>query len=67
VYYNVQRLAGSKMIVYKAIIEYGYSGFKLEILEYCDPKDVIKREQHYLNLLKPKYNILLTAGPSRGS
>lgn len=38
----------------------------LEILEYCDPKDVIKREQHYLNLLEPKYNILLTAGSSYG-
>lgn len=54
------------MIIYKAIIKYGYSGFKLEILEYCDPKDLIKREQHYLNLLKPKYNILLTAGSSYG-
>ena len=35
--------------------------FKLEILEYCDPKDVISREQYYLDLLKPQYNILKNA------
>jgi hypothetical protein len=48
------------------LLKYGYSVFKLEILEYCDPKDVIKREQHYLNLLEPKYNILKIAGSSFG-
>jgi group I intron endonuclease len=48
------------------LIKYGYSVFKLEILEYCEPKNVIKREQYYLNLLEPKYNILQTAGSSFG-
>jgi group I intron endonuclease len=40
--------------------------FKLEILEYCDPKDVISREQYYLDLLKPQYNILKNAYSSLG-
>jgi group I intron endonuclease len=54
------------MAIYKGLKKYGYSGFSLEILEYCDPKDVIKREQYYINLLKPKYNLLQVAGSSFG-
>lgn len=38
----------------------------LEILEYCDSKYVISREQYYIDLLKPKYNILKIAGSSLG-
>jgi group I intron endonuclease len=54
------------MAIYKAILKYGYSNFALEILEYCDPKDVLVREQYYIDLLKPEYNILSTAGSSFG-
>jgi group I intron endonuclease len=53
-------------LICKALIKYGYSKFKLEILEYCDPLDVLLREQYYLDLLKPKYNILTVAGSSLG-
>jgi group I intron endonuclease len=38
----------------------------LEILEYCDTSNTYEREQHYLDLLKPKYNILTKAGSSLG-
>ena len=38
----------------------------LEILEYCDSKYVISREQYYIDLLKPKYNILKIAGSNLG-
>lgn len=31
--------------------------FKSEILEYCNIKDLIKREQFYIDLLNPNYNI----------
>lgn len=54
------------MPVYKAIIKYGYANFKLEILEYCDPNIVLLREQYYIDLLKPEYNILSIAGYSFG-
>lgn len=37
------------MIINKALLKYGYSNFILEILEYCEPSDVISREQHYLD------------------
>jgi group I intron endonuclease len=66
VYWNPNALDKSNMAIYKGLKKYGYSGFSLEILEYCDPKDVIKREQYYINLLKPKYNLLQVAGSSFG-
>lgn len=66
VYYSDKRLASSNMIIYKAIIKYGYSDFQLEILEYCEPDNVVAREQYYLDQLKPEYNMLYTAGSSFG-
>jgi group I intron endonuclease len=49
------------MIIYKALLKYGCSNFSLEILEYCEPSKCIEREQYNLDLLKPEYNISLTA------
>jgi group I intron endonuclease len=54
------------MSISKALIKYGYSNFTLEILEYCDPSNTILREQHYIDSLKPVYNILKIAGSSLG-
>lgn len=56
----------NKMTINKALLKYGYSNFKLEILEYCDSDNVIEREQYYLDLLKPEYNILKMAGSCYG-
>jgi hypothetical protein len=47
-------------------LEYGYYSFKLEILEYCEPNVLIKREQYYLDNLKPEYNVLKKAGSMLG-
>ncbi len=38
----------------------------LYILEYCEPSVAITREQYYLYLLYPEYNILKIAGSSLG-
>jgi group I intron endonuclease len=54
------------MLINKALIKYGYSNFSLEILEYCEPSRVVTREQYYIDLLKPEYNILKVAGSSWG-
>jgi len=35
-------------------------------MEYCLGKDVINREQYYIDLLKPEYNILKIAGSCYG-
>lgn len=53
-------------LIYKALIKYGYSKFSFEILEFCDIKNVLVREQYYIDLLKPEYNILLKAGSPLG-
>jgi group I intron endonuclease len=53
-------------LIHKAILKYGYSSFKLEILEYCDKKDLLNREQYYMDTLKPEYNILKVAGSPLG-
>lgn len=54
------------MIINKALLKYGYSEFKLEILEYCDPKELAKREQYYMDQLYPEYNVLKIAYSSLG-
>ena len=54
------------MAICRALLKHGYSHFKLEILEYCDVEGIRAREQHYLDTLKPEYNLLQTAGSSLG-
>jgi group I intron endonuclease len=54
------------MLINKALLSNGYSIFRLEILEYCDKERLIDREQYYLDLLKPEYNILDFAYSSLG-
>lgn len=53
-------------IICKALIKYGYAKFTLEVLEYCPVENLLEREQYYLDLLKPKYNILKIAGSTLG-
>lgn len=53
-------------LIYRAILKHGHKNFILEILEYCGKNDNIEREQYYLNLLKPSYNILEVAGSPLG-
>lgn len=63
-YYNIKYItrAAKSSLISKSLLKYGYSSFKLEILEYCDSSLVIEREQYYIDLLKPEYNILQVAG-----
>jgi len=60
IYYSLgslKREVKGSIIIYRALLKYGYSNFSLHILEYCEPSILIKREQYYINLLKPEYNI----------
>jgi len=54
------------MVICKALFKYGYSAFSLEILEYCERSDVMAREQYYIDLLCPEYNVLKIAGSPAG-
>ena len=67
-YFNYNHLTAPKrnMTIYKALLKYGYGGFRLEVLEYCDLKVLLKREQFYMDKFNPEYNILKFAGSSLG-
>lgn len=65
-YFSLRSLAKSNRLLERALLKYGFSNFSLEILEYCKPEDAIKREQYYLDLLKPEYNIVKRADSTYG-
>lgn len=66
-YININYLLkNTRMLICKALLKNGYSKFELKILEYCYKTHVIKREQHYIDLLNPEYNILKIAGSTLG-
>ena len=54
----------NKSIIYSALLKGGYNNFEIYILEYCDKNSIVIKEQHYIDLLKPEFNILKKAGPS---
>jgi group I intron endonuclease len=58
-YYSIAHLSNKKQssIINNSILKYGYVNFSLDILEYCDPSSCISREQYYIDILKPQYNI----------
>jgi hypothetical protein len=59
-YFSIYHLKSyNNMNICKALLKYGYSNFSLEILEYCDPSELLKKEKYYFKLLKPEYNIAL--------
>ena len=65
-YFSISHLIRNKMVICRALRRYTYSNFSLEILEYCTALKCIEREQYYLYLLKPEYNILKVAGSNLG-
>ena len=67
VFFLEREIKKGNSAINQALFKYGYSNFSLGILEYCSvPDKIIEREQFYLNLLKPEYNILQIAGSSLG-
>lgn len=46
--------------IYRALIKFGHQNFSFSILEHCDENDLNIREQQFINLIKPQYNIRKT-------
>jgi len=67
-YYSLAHITvkSKHSLICKSLVKYGYSRFSFEILEYCKYDEVLVREQYYLDLLKPEYNILSVAGSPKG-
>lgn len=65
--YLKRKVGKGSSIIYNSLLKHGYNKFSLDILEYCEPSVLIKREQYYLDILKPKYNISKIAGSRLGT
>jgi group I intron endonuclease len=59
-------VSSSNMLICKALVKYGYTEFKLEILEFTARDTLIVREQYFLDKLHPEYNILKFSGSCLG-
>jgi group I intron endonuclease len=57
-YFNKNELNRNPRPIQDALVKYGHVNFTLEIIEYCSETELIDKEQFYLNLLIPDYNIL---------
>lgn len=65
-YYSLVSLAKSNRPIDRALLNYGFSNFTLEILENCKKNNVLEREQYYIDLFKPEYNIVVEGGSTLG-
>jgi len=65
-YYGKSLENNKTSLICRAILKHGHDNFSLDILEYCGKDVTIEREQHYMDLLKPLYNILIVAGSPLG-
>lgn len=68
-YVKPSYLHRTDLVMPRAFIKYGYESFSasgLEILEYCEISDLISREQFYLDLLNPEYNVAKVASSTLG-
>ena len=65
-YYNDNRMSlivsKGQSNIYQGILKYNLVSFKLYILEYCEYNLLFEREQYYIDLINPEYNILKKAG-----
>lgn len=64
--YLENAIISNKSLIYKALLEEDYSSFELKILEYCEEQIILKREQYYIDLYSPEYNISKVAGSRLG-
>jgi hypothetical protein len=55
------------IIISRALLKYGYKNFSLDIIEYCERDVLMKREQYYIKILNPEYNILKVDNNNLGS
>ena len=44
----------------RAFVKYGGDNFKIDVIEFCNIDEIRKREQVWIDVMKPEYNIALT-------
>lgn len=65
-YFDIKHLNKSQRVIDRALLKHTFDNFRFEILEYCDKDVLLAREQHYLDLFKPEYNVATLAGNTLG-
>lgn len=58
--------AHHSLALQRAYNKYGIDNFELIILENCKSEELLQKEQYYLDVLKPEYNICKIAGNCAG-
>lgn len=53
-------LSKSESIIFKSMLLHGYDNFEFHILTYCNCDELVDLEQHYIDTLKPEYNLRKT-------
>lgn len=53
-------------ILQNHVNKYGINDLKIEIIEKCNKENIINREQYYIDLLKPHFNIRMIADRNIG-
>ncbi len=65
--HQLEKNAHGNIILQNSYIKNGKDSFEFRLIEVCEKKDIIKREQFYLDKFNPVYNIKLQAGYSNHS
>ena len=65
-YFDLRFLSKSSRYFDRALFKHGLHNFTFEILEYTSVENLLEREQYYLDLCKPVYNIATIAGSTVG-
>jgi group I intron endonuclease len=53
-------------LILRALVKYGLRNYYFIVLETCHGTDTLQREQYWLDLLEPEYNLSPTAGSTLG-
>ena len=54
-YYSLKYLTTDTSIcICNALLKHGYYNFSLIIIEYCEPYNLLEREDYFFKLLKPE-------------
>lgn len=64
--HNLKKNKHSNKHLQHAWNKYGELSFLFEIIEECEKDKLIEREQYWIDILKPEYNICLIAGNTSG-
>lgn len=56
-YFDDIFLKNHPSLIHKALLNFGHAKFSFSIIEFCNRDELNSKELHYINLLKPQYNI----------